>query len=42
MKEVGDEEPVVNPTDDVHTKNVSYLAALQHLGITQKNTEKYI
>ena len=34
MKEVSDNEEVVAPTDDISNKNVSYLAALKHLGIT--------
>ena len=34
MKEVSDNEEVVAPTDDISNKNVCYLAALKHLGIT--------
>ena len=40
LKEEVDEEPVVAPTNDISTKNTSYLAALQHLGITQKILNK--
>ena len=37
MKEVGDEEPVVDPTDDISNKNMSYLAALQHIVLCNLN-----
>ena len=33
-KEGSDNEEVVAPTYDISNKNVCYLAALQHLGIT--------
>ena len=39
LEEGGYEEPVVAPTYDIYTKNASYLAALQHIGITQNNTK---
>ena len=42
MKEGGDEEPVVSQTYYIYTKYSSYLAALQHLIITQNNTEQII
>ena len=40
MKERGDEEPEGAPTDNISNKNACYLAALQNLGITSKNTEE--
>ena len=40
LKEGADNEEVVALTDDISKKSVSYLAALQHLGITQNNTEQ--
>ena len=40
LKEGADNEGVVPPTNDISNKNVCYLSALQHLGITQNNTEE--
>ena len=40
MKEGGYEEPELSPTYDILNKNVCYLAALQNIGTTQKNTEE--
>ena len=40
LKEWGDKEPVVPPTYDISNKNECYLAALQHIVITQNNTEE--
>ena len=40
MKEGGDEELVVDPTDDLIKQNASYLAVIQNLGIAQNNTEE--
>ena len=37
MKEGGDEEPAVAPTDEISKNNTCYLAALQNIGITQRN-----
>ena len=40
LKEGGDEEPSVSPTDNIYNKTVCYLAALKNLGITKNNTEE--
>ena len=40
LKEGADNKEVVAPTYDISNKNVRYLSALQHLGITQNNTEQ--
>ena len=40
LKEGGCEEPSVAPEGDISNKNVCYLEALQHLGITKNNTEQ--
>ena len=39
LKEGGDEEPALVPTDDIPSKNACYLAALKNIGITLNNTE---
>ena len=40
MNEGRYKEPVLDPTDDIYNKNASYLAALQHIEITQKKLKK--
>ena len=40
LKEGADNEELLYPTDDISKKNVCYLSAPQHLGITQNNTEQ--
>ena len=40
LEEISDNEEIKAPTDDIYNKNVCYLAAMKHLGITQNNTEE--
>ena len=40
MEEGKYEEPVVSPTYDISTNQLSYLASLQHLVIKQNNAEQ--